>query len=447
MRISRRQWLRTAAAVPAWGALRGLESLMLGPLGSIASARSAGYGHLSPARAANTSEILLALPEGFTYTVFGRKGDPMTDGLPTPEAHDGMAAFEVNGELRLVRNHEIRTGPRRGGAIVQQGPSYDPDAGGGTTTLVIDPETMEPTRSFASLSGTMVNCAGGPTPWGSWVTCEETTTGVATGYARPHGYCFEVPADADEPVDPIPLKAMGRFVHEAIAVDPATGIVYLTEDRNSSGLYRFIPARPGQLAEGGRLEMLAVGGHPQYDSRRNQKPFDPMPVAWVPIEDPDPADAETNVESMRQQGFRQGGATFARLEGAWFGSGCLYVTATNGGDRRFGQVWEYRPGEDGGWLRLIYESTDHTRLVGPDNICVSPRGGLVICEDGPEVQYLRGLTVDGQIFDFARNAVPAFEESEFAGATFSPDGRTLFVNIQGPGLTFAIRGDWPRGPF
>jgi hypothetical protein len=292
----------------------------------------------------------------------------------------------------------------------------------------------------------MVNCAGGPTPWGSWISCEETTTGISAGYTRPHGYCFEVPARADRPVDPIPLRAMGRFVHEAVAVDPAMGIVYLTEDRVASGLYRFHPTRPGDLAEGGRLEMLAIRDRPHFDTRRGQTAFDALPVTWVPIEDPDPADAETNAESVRQQGFRLGGATFARLEGAWFGDGRLYITATNGGDRRFGQVWEYRPDAGGGWLRLIYESADPLLLVGPDNLCISPAGGLVICEDGPEVQHIRGLTAGGEIFDFARNAVTAFEESEFAGATFSPDGRTLFVNIQGPGLTLAIWGDWSSGP-
>jgi secreted PhoX family phosphatase len=420
--------------------MRGLAVLAAAPPAAIRRP-DAGYGPLVPQAAENTGETLLALPEGFRYTAFGRTGDLMTDGRPTPSAHDGMAAFQVGDELRLVRNHEVR---RPGPALAADGPSYDDQARGGTSTLVIDPETRTPARSFVSLSGTAVNCAGGPTPWGSWVTCEETLDGVADGFRREHGYCFEVPAAAHGPVEPAPLREMGRFVHEAIAVDPDTGVVYLTEDQSRSGFYRFRPRRRDQLRAGGRLQMLAIRGRRGYDTRIGQTPFQELPVSWVDITDPDPGPMSP---SVREQGLGLGGATFARLEGAWYGAGRIYFDATSGGDLKLGQIWEYAPDDEGGSLRLIFESRDPAVLNMPDNLCMSPRGtGLTVCEDGPSVQHIRGLTLDGQIFDFARNAVPAFEKFEFAGATFSPDGETLFVNIQTPGITFAIWGDWASGP-
>jgi secreted PhoX family phosphatase len=192
--------------------------------------------------------------------------------------------------------------------------------------------------------------------------------------------------------------------------------------------------------------MLAITGQTGYDTRTGQTRLTELPVSWVTIADPNPAGAETNDAAVRAQGLALGAARFARLEGAWFGAGRLYVNATSGGNAGLGQVWEYTPAAGGGTLRLLFESTAAADLASPDNLCVSPRGqGLVLCEDGTGVQHLRGLTRDGRIFDFARNAVAGSTDQEFAGATFSPDGQTLFVNIQTPGLTFAIWGDWSRG--
>lgn len=441
--LSRREVLRMAAALPGLGAVRGLVALVLTQACDAAGPGGDGsYGVPAPSPAANTGETLLALPPGFQYTVFGRTGDTMSDMRPTPGSHDGMAAFQVGAELRLVRNHEVRAV----GSPLVSGTSYDNQATGGTTTLVVDPVTRALQRSFVSLSGTSTNCAGGPTPWGSWITCEETTAGPLTGFDEPHGFCFEVQAAADGPVTPVPLTAMGRFVHEAVAVDPVTGIVYLTEDRNAAGLYRFIPDTPGNLAAGGQLQMLAIANQTGYDTRTGQTRLSVLPVSWVDIADPNPPNAESTASAVNAQGLALGAATFGRLEGAWFGNGRLYVNATSGGDAGLGQVWEYQPASTGGSLRLLYESPSIDVLLQPDNLCVSPRGrGLVICEDGTGVRHLRGLTTDGRIFEFARNAVPGFEDREFAGATFSPDGQTLFVNIQAPGLTFAIWGDWARG--
>ena len=448
-KIDRRSFLRGSAA--ATGAVFGLEGLiargtLAAPLEDRRVARrgEGGYGDLIPAAAENTGEVLLALPQGFKYTVFGKTGQLMSDGRPTPRAHDGMAAYNVDGKVRLVRNHEVRS---RAGAIGDLAMTYDPLAGGGTTTLVVDPVTRLLEADWVSLSGTHVNCAGGPTPWGTWITCEETIDGPADGYGQKHGYNFEVSARADGIVQAEPLKAMGRFVHEAIAVDPETGIVYETEDRGTSGFYRFIPDQPGDMRSG-RLQMLAIKGRRNYDTRTRQRMGKPLPVTWVDIENPDPEEVDTKNDALAvyNQGFAKGGATFARLEGAWYGDGSIFINATSGGDQELGQVWQYRPrGSSGGQLILLFESPSADVLDSPDNICVSPRGGLVLCEDGDADQYVRGLNVRGEIFDFAKNLVAGFMDREFAGATFSPDGQTMFVNIQTPGLTFAIWGPWEDG--
>jgi secreted PhoX family phosphatase len=414
---------------------------------------AAVYGPLIPTKATNTGETLLALPKDFQYTVFGKTGTRMFDGRLTPPAHDGMAAFQVKDELRLVRNHEVNNQIGTPGAAI--GPNaYDQLAAGGTTTLVIDPTTRELVKDFVSLSGTLVNCAGGHTPWNSWISCEETVLGQVRlknsegadqgGFEKGHGYCFEVSSAANEPVTPVPLKQMGRFVHEAVAVDSQTGIVYLTEDFQKAGFYRFIPNQAGQLAAGGRLQMLTVKDHPKYDTRTGQKAGTPLLAGWVDIPNPDPAEAELDNLAVYKQGIGAGAATFARLEGCFYGNGRVYFTSTNGGDKELGQVWEYVPsGKDQGHLTLLLEVADSSVLFMPDNICLAGRY-LIICEDNDHRSYLRVLAPQGHVFDLAENIVQGFETKELAGVTFSPDGRTLFVNLQVPGMTFAIWGPWER---
>ena len=416
----------------------------------MSSARSTGYGPL-----VNIGPEL-ALPAGFSCSVLSSNGKAMTDGSPTPGAFDGMAAFPLpNGNVRLIRNHENRDRPWNTRPRGNPARAYDPKGAGCVSSLEIRftgdgrPEVV---RDFIALTGTIVNCAGGPTPWGTWLTCEESVEGKAHGWGQEHGYVFEVPASAESEVTPVPLKAMGRFVHEAVAVDPATGIVYETEDRLVAGFYRFIPARPGVLAAGGALQMLAVDGHPNLDTADGQRVGARYSAHWVPIDNPDPRGAWEDSSAVFRQGFDRGAARFARLEGCWWGDDGVFFHATNGGDARLGQVWQYRPASaERGELVLVFESPSVDVLDSPDNLTVSPRGGIVICEDGGGAQYLRGLTRDGTIFEFARNTL---NSTEFAGACFSPDGRTLFVNIMGSttdagtqrGATLAIRGPWDRGP-
>jgi secreted PhoX family phosphatase len=404
---------------------------------------TAGYGPLFPTNDESTGLPLLMLPAGFRYRSFGWTGDPLANGRPTPNLHDGMAALAAGrGTVRLVRNHEV------GAGTPFSQTAYNPAAGGGTVTIEFDTHSGAVLGMRDSISGTIRNCAGGPTPWGTWLTCEETTMQLA---GLPHGYVFEVPADGMG--DPVPLRDMGRFSHEAVAVDPATGYVYETEDAgSSSGLYRFIPQTPGRLSDGGELWMLKVRGVNLANlgaSYANGTTFD---VEWVQIGTPDnPAPIAGNF--VWAQGRAQGAATFGRLEGCWYGNDAkIYVVSTSGGIGQ-GQVWEYDP--SGETIRLLFQSPGPEVLNAPDNITVSPRGGLVLCEDGNGEEFMHGLTVDGEIFRFAKNNVVLngerngfagdFRGSEWAGACYSPDGKWLFANMQNPGMSVAITGPWKSG--
>ena len=401
------------------------------------------YGALVPTASANTGEIFLALPKGFQYNVFGKANSPMTNGQPTPVLPDGMTVFDLGNSWALIRNHEISALAGTSGTVSGTIP-YDSLAGGGTSTLIINKTSRLPTAEFISLSGTLRNCAGGQTPWRTWITCEETVVGTSSGFARPHGYCFEVsPATQSPSTAPVALTQMGRFVHEAVAVDRRGGIVYLTEDNTPAGFYRFLPNNYGQLAAGGRLQMLAIRNQPNYNTRVGQTVGAVLLVDWVDIAEPNPPSASTNSLAVFNQGFGRGGASFARLEGCFAQNGRIYFTSTSGGNQSLGQIWEYRHRKHNtGYLKLIFESPNASVLNMPDNICFGRSGNLFICEDNPVENFIRVLRPNGSMSNFAKNIVPNFQATEFAGSVFSRDLQTLFVNLQAPGFTFAIWGNW-----
>lgn len=456
---SRRRFLKTGSL--ALGAGVGLSPLsrLLAQAGASASApRHPGYGRLRPVRDLHTGLPLLRLPEGFSYRTFGWAGETLAGSVPCPDAHDGMGIVRAEGDvLTLVRNHEVVAAR---GSFAPAAASYDPVCSGGTVTLRFDAARGELLDARPSLSGTLQNCAGGVTPWGTWLSCEEIVTHAGpvrlpagrAELAREHGFVFEVPADGLSNAEPI--RAMGQFKHEAATVDAASGIVYLTEDNNQgdSGFYRYLPKHPGALHRSGRLQMLkAVGARDLSGGQRVRQRFR---VEWVDIAEPERGvDDRGGSAGVIEQGKAEGASVFARLEGCIAGEGVVYFASTNGGAARAGQLWAYHPADM--QLELLFESPSPAVLDYPDNLVLSPRGGLVICQDSKlGRQRLYGLTGDGGLFEFARNDVRLdgemgfsgdYRDQEWAGCCFSPDGRWLFANVFRPGFSVAITGPWRDG--
>jgi secreted PhoX family phosphatase len=484
--VDRRTFLQRLAAATGGAALWPFADVVAGT-----AQASPGFRTLGPVADLRDGKIRLHLPEGFEYRSFHDTDTPvgapvvLGDTTVLPGRHDGMAAFPgPEGKIWLVRNHEVN-GPA---PAFGPGTPYDARTAGGTTTTLVD-GFGNVYESFTSLNGTQMNCMGGKMPWGSWITCEETINGPDVGpdftgasnvtLQKPHGYIFEVPAGGQSNRQPI--RSAGRFPHEAVAFDPAGGTLYLTEDNfgYQSGFYRYIPPEnpmeSGFLADGGRLQMLAVAGMPNANLAAAQRRRATYDVTWVDIAQPDvafpytpgqPAPTSNNdaINFVGNQGRAQGAAWFSRIEGCVYDRGTIFFCCTQGGgpaETSFGpiadgfgngsgQIWAYRTDEQ--TLQLVYESPGVDALDLPDNVTVrSGRGTLVLCEDGTGDNYLRGLNRGGQIFDIALNRLtrnvggaPRFGE-EFAGATFSPDGETLFVNIQASrGMSFAIWGPWHR---
>lgn len=443
---------------------------MVAPLAAL-SARAAygapsfgpGFGPLEPTLPLNTDELLvfrtdvpttvaydlrgvplITLPKGFRYWAVSCTGQTMSDGTLVPGDHDGMATFRgPRGTTILVRNHELSNRETEfgngAGVAVPERLKFDTWANGGTTTLVIDNQGRLVSH-WASIGGTNNNCAGGPTPWGSWLTCEETTQLDTGNFTKRHGYVFEVPAFASGPVMAQPITAMGRFAHEATATDPRTGIVYQTEDTSDSLFYRYVPNAPGNLLAGGTLQALKLRDSAEsVDTAVNflDRLHQPLPVEWVTIDVPDPLDNALE-NSTRGQGRAKGAARFRRGEGAWYSQGKVYFVSTSGGNAGAGQVFAYDTAAE--TLTLIVESTDRAVLDAPDNITVGPDGRLYLFEDGSGQDNIVGVNHDGELFRVAENTL-----GEFCGGCFSHDGRFIFVNIQSPGLTLVIEGPWRKG--
>lgn len=414
---------------------------------------------------------ILELPEGFSYKVVSFAGQTMDDGYVVPGRADGMACFPGRGSrVILMRNHENtyktpNLGPLGIGRSVTKRPKPEKIFGldaaghpmpGGVSRLVWDTEKEKLIKSEMALFGTSTNCAGGPTPWGSWLTCEETTVGPKEGLKQTHGWVFEVPARGRGLVDPVPLKGMGRFLHEAAAVDPATGIVYLTEDAPSpdrAGLfYRYIPVTPGELAQGGKLQALAFKDAPGADARNwdgkiTWKQGDVRQVRWVDL-----TDVESPNDDLRLRGHADGAVIVGRGEGIFWGKGEAWFACTSSGAAKHGQILRYRPspneGQPGeadapGTIELFLEPTDGKVMDYPDNLTVAPNGHLMVCEDRYSDtlrNHLRGITPEGKVYTVARNVYR--DNAELAGVCFSPDGGTMFINIYHPGITLAVTGPW-----
>ncbi len=459
MTLSRRRLLAEGTAVAGVSlAFQGsLSALFTGT--AAAAPPKHGYGPLVEDPAG-----VLDLPRGFTYRILSQEGDELRSGEGlVPSRADGMGVFGRGVGRpadRLVRNHECH--PSAPHHVPRGAHTYDPEGAGGTTTLVLGPRGKL-AEEYVSLSGSAVNCAGGETPWHTWLTCEETEKRAGEdGYTKDHGFIFEIdPFDRARNADPVPLTAMGRYPHEAIAVDPQSGRVYETEDSfdHPFGLfYRFSPAKPmggyGSLRAGGLLEAMRVPGVADLSTVTEAgTEFDD--VEWVEV--PDPLAAS---EGIRFQDFAGGAMTHSqKLEGCWWGQDGVYFSAsfaktTDGSEATHdGQIWHYQPDRNLLRLAVIFrrgpDTAEDQLFQTPDNICVSPYGGLMVCEDGDGENYVIGVTEAGDPYLFARNRQnvgtadqPSF--AELTGVSFADNGRTMYVNCYNPGTTFAITGTWRR---
>ncbi len=400
--------------------------------------------------------------------MISRWRDEMDDGLLVPGLHDGMAAFPgPEGLTILMRNHEVLAEyPERRGAFdegyarlsrIDAARLYDGGHGrplnGGVTGVVYDTKNQRLVRHYLALGGTAYNCAGGPTPWNTWLTCEEWHGNLSERCEKLHGYVFEVPASALPVLHSAkPLPALGRFRHEAVAVDARSGILYLTEDIEDGLFYRFIPNVPGNLSGGGRLQALAVMDKPSCDLRNWTRGGVPeagetiavgtkLSAHWIEL-----SEVDTPADDLRYRGFASGAARFARAEGIWHDHGTIYFACTTGGSATLGQIWMYRPepGASGldetGRLELFIEPTHGRLIANADNLTVGPNGDLFVCEDSEGRDRVVRVTPKGETIPFAANRM---NDDEFCGACFSPDGSTFFVNVQGLGVTLAITGPWP----
>jgi uncharacterized protein len=455
--LSRRSMLTRSAAglgVALSGSVSGLFGTSASPAFARGSHGGAGYGPLVDDPAG-----LLSLPEGFDYKIVARSGvTKLESGEPTPSDPDGTASFVRrggNGSV-LINNHELSgSEPYRVPAV--PGYVYDDLATGGTTNIEVDRHGNR-IREYVSLAGTSTNCAGGRTPWDTWLTCEETEAILG----KPHGYVFEVdPYDQRANRDPRPIKALGRYAHEACVVDPHEGRIYLTEDAGTPNglLYRWTPPRKALPLRRGSLRKLADDagrlkamtsftrrGEHVPDLSPATRPGTTYRVRWVEVPDRDATSVSTRKQFTDDQITRS-----RKFEGMWWGDGgayfvCSFARTSDGSAAQHdGQVWFLDPRDDTIELKLHFAYTPDDQdndPDGPDNITVSAYGGVILAEDGDGINHLVGATDNGDAFFFARNDDPG--NSEFTGPNFSHDRKILFANVQVPGYVYAIRGPFRK---
>ncbi|MFT6249629.1 MAG: secreted PhoX family phosphatase [Cognaticolwellia sp.] len=449
--ISRRRFNQSIVTLAFTGLSR---HLLASPSAPTNDSLPLTYGELL-----NDPNGLIDLPAGFSYKVISSLNEKMTDGLLVPDRADGMACFYLDDDrVTLIRNHELSPKHQTNTSANEKmlDLAYDSFQNayplpGGTSNIIYNHKLQQIEHQFMSLIGTIRNCSGGITPWGTWLTCEESTVKKDNQLSKDHGYVFEIPANATAMVKAVPIVAMGRFNHEAACVDPRTGIVYMTEDRDDSLLYRFIPKVKGRLHEGGHLQALTISQRPKFDTRNWDKTSISLNVEmeahWIDLDNPQSPD-----DDLRLRGHKAGAALFARGEGIHWGNNELYFCCTNGGAKKLGQIMRYVPSlpegsslekNTPGKLSLFVESENKQSLNFGDNITVAPNGHLIVCEDQYTDQvdnHLKGVTTNGQVYDFARIKL----QTEPAGACFSPDGNTMFVNLYSPTTTLAITGPWNK---
>lgn len=445
--VARRSFLQGGTGLVALAlGLRSPGAHGAGPGSPLAAAAAPPWGPLLP-----DPQGVMDLPAGFTYRLFSRTGEIMNDGFLVPGMCDGMGAFPgPNGTIRLVRNHEVIPGDKRptaygpdGAAFARLpgGRAYDEGIAsfrpcGGTTTLTLDAHGRILLDHHLSLAGTFTNCAGGKTPWNTWISCEELFLKTIPGKNKKHGYCFEVDPAHPNLCHAVPLTALGCFRHEAVAFDPNTGYAYLTEDQDDGLLYRFIPEPAGQLLRG-RLQALALVDQPAADTSNGQNNRvlvgQDLPVVWIDLPESDPASDE-----LRQVGHALGAAKFSRGEGINWGMGALWLACTSGGLSKQGQIWRL----SGDVLRLVCQPDDEAIMSMPDNLCLSPFQTVMVAEDGhsPHKRIL-SISPQGVVTPLAEYRGGS---CELAGCCWSPDGTLFFFNIFNPGATVVVSGPWPH---
>ncbi|WP_238011850.1 DUF839 domain-containing protein [Dactylosporangium sp. AC04546] len=493
MTVSRRQIIKGSTAAGVGLTVAGVLPTLAEPAAAHESRPSSGGRPFPPLQ--DDPNGILALPAGFSYRIVTREGvTDMSGGQgKTPGLHDGTGVVDAgHNRLTIIQNHELTPHMTTYGVPHIAGTVYDPGAvnAGGCTVITTD-GAGKPTAEWVGIAGTVRNCAGGVTPWGTWLTCEETTinagaTWSAAGqtgtYEKAHGYVFEVfPRDSAHQL-PKPIKAFGRYDHEALAVEPNLRQVYLSEDASGpNGLfYRWTAPRGVKLGPGAANTLADDAGVlaamqirmddgsilPDVAYLTSAQLGRPFKVTWIAVPE---RDAKT--QSVRTQ-FADGTVTRGKkFEGVWStGKGCYVVNSFAFGasdlpadaTKHDGMVWYYDyadetitlvtyfPHNPAGEGEGAFPKYADLTFDGPDNVTVTPWGTLVLAEDGVRASHVLSSVPGGPTYAIARNMLsngtsngnPTY--SEFTGPTFSPDGRVLFVNIQTPGLTLAITGPWQK---
>ena len=339
----------------------------------------------------------LRLPPGFTSRVVAVSGAPVGDtGYVWHLAPDGGATFPTgDGGYVYVSNSELNRS--RGGV-----------------SAIRFSATAEILDAYSILTGTTRNCAGGPTPWGTWLSCEETDLGRV----------YECDPFAPGSLGVV-RPAMGVFSHEAAAVDPIAQVVYLTEDRPDGLLYRFRPSQYPDLSSGS-LEAAVVAGGTAFSTGEKRA------LSWLPVPDPSAASAETRSQVA-------GATTFAGGEGCWYEGGFVYFSTK--GDNR---VWKITTATQE--LEVIYDlrTTTMPELMNVDNVFAAPNGDVYVAEDPGNLQIV-ALTQRGSVRPIVE--VTGQDGSEVTGPALSPDGRRLYFSSQrNPGTTYELTGPFVPMP-